>query len=299
MTPVFAIGVDIGGTNVRVGLVNAKGQVIRQTKQRVGNRRKPAEMIVLVKRLVGSLKLPSKGRILGVGCGVPGIVDIRTGTVGRSPHYPQWKRFSFRSRLAKALGLPVVMDNDANMIAVGERLWGAAKGFNDFVMLTLGTGIGGGIVIDGEIYHGKFGYAGEVGHIVIERNGLDCDCGGWGCWEEYAAASFFKRKGWGGKKVEQAAKAGNKEAKALLREYGRNVGIGINNLINVLGITDFVIGGGLSRAADLFLPSARAEIKKRAYPQNYKILRLKKSKLVDAAGILGSAAAVFKASQIR
>jgi glucokinase len=294
MTKVYAIGVDVGGTNVRAGLVDSKGKVIRQARQRVGSRRKPADMIALIKRLIRSLKLPSKGKVIGVGCGVPGIVDVRTGIIGRSPHFPEWKSFRFSKRLSQALGLPVVADNDANMNAVGEHQWGAAKGLENFVMLTLGTGIGGGIYINGEIYHGEHGYAGEVGHIVIERDGLDCDCGGWGCWEEYAAASFFERRGWGGKKAERAAKAGDKEAKLLLKEYGRNLGIGIDSLINVLGITDFIIGGGLSRAADLFLPSARAEVKKRAFPQNSRRLKLKKSKLVDQAGVLGSAAAAFQ-----
>jgi predicted NBD/HSP70 family sugar kinase len=274
-------------------LVDSKGKVIRQVKQRVGNKRKPADMIALIKRLIRSLKIPAKAKIIGVGCGVPGIVDVRTGTIGRSPHFPQWRNFRFSQRLSRALGLPVVADNDANMNAVGEHRWGAAKGLKNFVMLTLGTGIGGGIYIDGKIYHGDHGYAGEVGHIVIERDGIDCDCGGWGCWEEYAAASFFKMRGWGGKKVEKEAKAGDQEAKRLLKEYGRNLGIGINSLIHVLGITDFVIGGGLSRAAYLFLSATRSEIKRRAYPQNYARLKLRRSKLVDAAGVLGSAAAAF------
>jgi glucokinase len=229
-----------------------------------------------------------------MGCGFPGIVDFRNGVIGRAPHYPTWKGVPFRDMLEDAFDLPVVLDNDANMTAVGEMLWGAAKGMKNFVMITLGTGIGGGIVVDGELYRGEFGYAGEIGHQVIERRGVRCDCGSYGCWEEYAAAGFLKKRAGGGKLAEELARARDPKAMRLWEEFGRNLGVGINNLINVLGITNFVIGGGVARAADLFFHHARAEIKRRAYPQNVKRLKLVKSKLIDAAGVLGSAAAAFK-----
>lgn len=293
MTKEYAIGIDLGGTNARVGLVNRTGRIVAQTMQPVGRRRTPAKIIALIEELVDEVMPKRRTEVIGIGCGVPGIVDVRTGTIGRSPHYPQWKGFALCDRLAKALHTRVVVDNDANMSAVGEHRWGAAKGMDDFVILTFGTGIGGGIVIDGELYRGPFGYAGEIGHMVIEREGSRCDCGSRGCWEEYAAASFFKRRWGGGKDAEEAARVHDRKAIALWKEFGRNVGIGISNLIHVLGITNFVIGGGLSRAARLFIPAARAEIMKRQYPQNYKRLNLIPSKLVDAAGILGAAASVF------
>lgn len=293
MTEKYAIGIDLGGTNVRAGLVNRRGKIVDYRMDKVGDVRTPKQMLKLMEKLVVPLKEKGGKRIIGIGCGFPGVVDVRTGIIGRAPHYPTWKQVPFRRMLAQKFKLPVVLDNDANLNAVGEMLWGAAKGLKNFIMITLGTGIGGGIVINGEVFHGDAGYAGEIGHIVIEREGVLCDCGNLGCWEEYAAAGFLKKHAGGGKLAEEIARAGDKKALELWREFGRNFAIGLNSLINVLGITTFVIGGGVARASDLFIKHVRAEIKSRAYPQNYKSLKLIKSKLIDSAGILGAAAAVF------
>jgi glucokinase len=290
----YAIGIDIGGTNVRAGIVARDGRIISKAMMRVGKVATAGEMVALMGDLVANLQQPKQGDIVGIGCGMPGIMDSGHGVIGHSPNFPEWKEVPFKSMIEKQFGTEVLLDNDANMCAVGEHRWGAAKKWDDFIMITLGTGLGGGIIVDGGIVQGMRGYAGEVGHMVIEREGWPCGCGSHGCWEQYASSHFFKRRGLGGHEAEAMAKKGNRAAKEIWREFGQNVGIGINNLMNNFGITNFVVGGGLARAMPLFQRAMKAEIKTRAYPQNYAKFKVKQSTLIDDAGVLGSAGAFFE-----
>jgi glucokinase len=245
-------------------------------------------------QLLSQLRPPKSVEIVGMGCGMPGIMDSEHGTIGHSPNFPEWKDVPFKKMLEKEFGAEVLLDNDANMAAVGEHRWGAARKWDDFIMITLGTGVGGGIIVDGSLVQGMSGYAGEVGHVTIERDGWPCGCGSHGCWEQYASSHFFKRRGLGGHEAEALAKKGNRAAKDMWNEFGRNVGIGIAGLINNFGITNFVIGGGLARAMPLFQRAMKAEVKARSYAQNYAKFKVVQSTLIDDAGILGSAGAFFE-----
>ena len=291
----YAIGIDIGGTNVRAGVVDRDGKIASKAMLRVGDVKTAKQMVKLMGSLLSELRPPKDAEIVGIGCGMPGIMDSEKGIIGHSPNFPDWKEVPFKAMLEKEFGAEVLLDNDANMCAIGEHRWGAAQKWDDFIMITLGTGLGGGIIVDGSLVHGMCGYAGEVGHMTIEREGWPCGCGNHGCWEQYASSHFFKRRGLGGHEAEALAKKGNSAAKEVWREFGQNVGIGIAGLINNFGITNFVVGGGLARAMPLYQRAMKSEIKARSYAQNYAKFKVKKSTLIDDAGILGSAGAFFEA----
>jgi len=245
-----------------------------------------------------------------VGIGAPGIVDFERGVIVKSPHYSDWKGFPLKTDLSKAAGLPVILDNDGNMIARGEGWQGAGKGLKNFVMMTLGTGIGGGIVINGEVFHGDLGFAGEIGHIVINFNGKVCECGGRGCWENIVSSEgvrylmsksddpnkekFLEQFNGevdkvSAKKLHAMAEDGDIFASGIWRNFGAYLGAGIASLVNVLGINTFIIGGGLSSAWNFFIAEAKREIPKRTYKETAALIDLKRAALGEAAGIIGAA----------
>lgn len=269
------IGIDIGGTNLRAGVVVGH-QITHLHQERVGNWRDPQ---ALARHLAGLLPTlhGADARVAHIGIGLPGIVDGATQKVLRSPHYPEWVDVPFGQIMRDALGMSVTLDNDANMILRGEHLAGAARGLRNAIMVTLGTGIGGGLLIDGKVFHGNAGFAGEIGHMVIEREGLPCACGGKGCWERYASRQAFTQP------PHEVTDPHQWEA------FGVHLGIGIASLVNVLGIEDVIIGGGLSRAWDRFEWSMRAEIPCRTYPETAARIRVHRAQLGDGAGILGAA----------
>lgn len=303
-----AIGIDLGGTHLRLAIVSERGHVRLSRKVVVGSNRSPEKIVKLISNQLKLLKKESniKGRC-AVGMGVPGIVSSRKGVVYASPYYPQWRNFTFAGKLRRKISYPVVIDNDANMIALGEMWKGAARGWDNFIMMTLGTGIGGALVINGKIFHGNNGFTGEVGHMVIERNGPSCACGSRGCFETLASATAMARmaremgvKGLSGKKskltLELASLAGkgNKKAKRIFKEFGTNLGIGIASLVNVTGIQKIVLGGGLIGARSLFLSAVKKELKKRTYSKTFSDIEIRCAQLGDDAGILGSALTAFE-----
>lgn len=280
MTDNACIGIDIGGTNLRAGVVVGH-QITQMHQEPIGNWRAPYALAKHLAQLISSLEPGTNRKISHVGIGLPGIVDVVSQKVLRSPHYPEWLDVSFGEILKEAFQLPVYIDNDANMILRGECLAGAGQGLRHAIMLTLGTGIGGGLLIDGKIFHGNSGFAGEVGHMVIDRKGHRCACGGKGCWELYASQQAFKQpphevtdpKQW--------------------EQFGTNLGIGIASLVNVLGIEDVIVGGGLSRAWERFEKSMHAEIPNHTYSETATRIRIHRAQAGDKAGILGAASFVL------
>lgn len=262
------IGIDLGGTNLRVGVVNAQGKVIHERLVRVGGKRSQRDIVSLIAENVSMFQCSN---VSGIGIGAPGIVDFKRGIVISSPHYPDWHNFKLRDELSKKCGLPVALDNDANMVALGEAFHGAGLGFKNFIMVTLGTGIGGGIIINGEIFHGDTGFAGEIGHLVLEFNGRKCDCGGKGCFETIMDDAS---KNW--------------------KNFGRRLGAFLASLANVTGIFSFVIGGGVSNAWGNFIHFAKKEIAGRTYKETAKRIKIKRALLGDNAGVIGSAMELFK-----
>jgi len=308
----YYLGIDIGGTNLNVGMIAADGQCLASDHQPLKGDKSADAVIAQLADMVRILQSQLKGNLIAAGCGIPGIVDASTGIVFKSPNFPKWCNEPMQEKLATALSIPVVLDNDANMFARGEQIFGAARGCNNMLFLTIGTGIGGGLILNGNIFHGDKGFAGEVGHVTVYPEGVPCECGNRGCWEQYAASRGFMhlvdKKNNDVKQrillslgvdstdlitpkyLGDMAKNGNSDALELWKELGEHLGIGIANLVNILGVYRIVIGGGITMAWDYFIDTTLTCIALRTYKENMNYLTLEKAMLGDNTGILGAAA---------
>jgi glucokinase len=321
MAHAYVIAVDLGGTNLRVGAVREDGSVEEKEKYdseaRSGSKAVLGRVAQAVKRIAGKIEL-RKGDVRGVALGFPGIVDGTKGIVYQSPHFPDWKHLDLLTYFKKELPWPIVVDNDANMAARGEGWKGAGQGLKNFVMLTFGTGLGGGIMAEGEILHGDRGFAGEIGHLGIEPEGHRCACGSRGCLEMYVSAQGILKSvettddpagrdrllARIGKSLEkltvqdlhEAALDGDIFANITFKKMGRYLGIGIASLTNTLGIETFLIGGGIAQAWDFFIEAAKKELADRTYREIANRVQIKKAMLGDNAGLIGGGAALFKRS---
>ncbi len=285
--PAFSIGVDLGGTNLRIAAVTSEGQLLEKitlgTQVIRGRDQVIQEMCDAIQQLSG--KYRSSGRFLGAGIGVPGIIDMATGMLRKSANLPGWEEYPVRAEIERRLGAPVVLENDANVAALGEQWLGAARDVPNMAVITLGTGIGGGIVIKGKIWHGMNGMAGEFGHVTVEPEGYPCGCGNRGCAEQYASASSILRMAreaiaggkapglaraassdpeFGAKSVYNLAIQGDQPARHIFRSFGRYLGILLAGLVNVLNLDMYVIGGGVSSAWDAFAANMFAELRERS-----------------------------------
>ena len=191
----LALGVDLGGTNLRIAAVDDQGKLVEKvtlgTQVSLGRDHVIGEMCDAIQSM--SDKYKSSAALLGIGIGVPGIIDMQTGLVRESPNLPDWVDYPARAAVEQRLKTVVILENDANVAALGEKWLGAAKDFSDMAMLTLGTGVGGGIVLGGKIWRGANGMAGEMGHSTVEPDGHLCGCGNRGCLEQYASATAMVR----------------------------------------------------------------------------------------------------------
>lgn len=282
----FAIGVDLGGTNLRIAAVDASGHVLDRVNASVVHERDAVieEMCAAIRAL--SLRLGDSGQMLGIGVGVPGIIDLASGMLRESPNLPGWQDYPVRREIERRLGARVVLENDANAAALGEKWMGAARHVDDMCMVTLGTGIGGGIILGGQIWHGAVGMAGEIGHIMIEPEGLPCGCGSRGCVEQYASATALRRMAMeavdahtapglaralqesgalGSKALFALAMQGDEAARQIFRRAGRALGMMLAGLINTLNLPVYVIGGGVSASWEAFAPAMMEEVQARSY----------------------------------
>ncbi|HEY5329009.1 MAG TPA: ROK family protein, partial [Acidobacteriaceae bacterium] len=275
------IGIDLGGTSLRVGLFDDSMAMLDShsmpTRAAAGPQAAVDEMAAAVRLILkrtntnGSIYEPR-----GVGIGSPGPINLCSGVLGLLPNLPGWDNFPLRAALRDATGLPVILESDANAAAIAEWKLGVGKttGVSSMVMLTLGTGVGSGIIINGKIWHGMFGMGGEVGHATVEPSGLLCGCGSRGCLEMYASANGLLRlareaadgqsstsalrdlvatpEGFTAMQVAHLAQAGDLAAKVAFERLGSYLGIGIANLINTLDVPLIVVGGGLASAWKLF-----------------------------------------------
>jgi len=285
--PDFSIGVDLGGTNLRIAAVSTDGHLLEKitlgTKVIQGRDQVIDEMCDAIQRL--SAKYRATGTLLGAGIGVPGIIDMQTGMLRKSANLPGWEDYPVRNEIERRLQAPVVLENDANVAALGEQWLGAARGIANAATVTLGTGIGGGIVLAGKIWHGMNGMAGEFGHVTLEPEGYPCGCGNRGCAEQYASASAVMRMAreaiatghapslahaassdpeFGAKSVYNLALQGDEHARQIFQTFGRYLGILLAGLINVLNLDMFVLGGGVSSAWDAYAPTMFEELRKRS-----------------------------------
>src|SRR3989338_454180 len=208
----YAIGVDAGGTHLRVALLNETGKIVDKETSVVGPERSPEKFFVQLAHVIQRTTGPHLKKIAGVALGLPGICNAKEGVIHQLPHYPEWKDVPVAKILGGHFDFPVYFDNDANVAALGEHWKGIARKPPTFIMLTLGTGIGGGLILENKLWRGEEGFAGEVGHMVIEMNGRPCACGQKGCWERYASAGTVP-KGQTAESLSKMAEAGDGAAK--------------------------------------------------------------------------------------
>ncbi|HEY6271364.1 MAG TPA: ROK family protein [Terriglobales bacterium] len=284
----FAIGVDLGGTNLRIAAVDTTGRILERittgTEVARGRDRVLDELCAAVRNL--ALKYGATGELQGIGVGVPGIIDMRHGMLRESPNLPGWQDYPVRDEIQRRLSTAVVLENDANAAALGEKWLGAAADVDDMCMLTLGTGVGGGLVLGGRIWHGMLGMAGEMGHINVEADGPPCGCGSRGCLEQYASALAVKRMAaeavasgqapelaramtqdpeFSAKIVYHLANEGDEPARTIFDRAGRALGIALAGLINTFNLPMYVIGGGVASAWSAFAPAMLETVRSYSY----------------------------------
>lgn len=297
------LGVDIGGTKVAVGRVDRAGRVLGAVDSYEHNARHEDELFhVLGVRIARALKRSETGgaqpvEAIGVACA--GTVDQRAGVVVQSPNLPLMDA-GLRSFIEDEFGVPVALENDVNAALWAERELGAARGVNHALMLTLGTGLGGALLLDGHLYRGAQGAAGEVGHMIVDRHGERCRCGVRGCLEAYVAAPAFERIGFRtvglfergaftGELIGRLAVEGSAAAKQALDELGFWLGVGITNLTNILNPEVVIVGGGLSQLGDLLLEPARKVVRDCALRPGRDLVRIVQAELGPDAGMVGAA----------
>src|SRR5579859_133438 len=320
----FAIGVDLGGTNLRIAAVDQHGKVLEKittgTEVTRGRDHVIDEMCAAIRELTGKFK--TAGTLAGIGIGVPGIIDMETGMLRESPNLPGWHDYPVRDEIERRLGVRVILENDANAAALGEKWQGAGREVGSMGMITLGTGVGGGLVLDGEIWHGMTGMAGELGHITVDPEGPQCGCGNRGCVEQYASATAIKRMAieavssgkapelaramkddpeFSAKAVYQMSVQGDEPAKEIFRRVGWALGVVVADVTNIFNLPMVVIGGGVSSAWEAFAPTLLAEAGKRSFV--YRATRPEDGRPAHKATIvtralLGSDAGLYGAARI-
>jgi glucokinase len=295
------VGIDIGGTFIKAALVSGEGRVLRRARVASGVEGGADEIERRVEEAVGEL---GGGGIRGVGIGVPGMVRMDDGVVVRSPNIPAWNEYPARERLGARLGLGVVVDNDANMAALGEGWVGAGRGAGSFMMITLGTGIGAGIVLGGRLWHGDTGRAGEFGHVIVEPGGAPCGCGGRGCVERYASADGMRRLaselGLEADVPDIMALAGKGDpaARRVFETAGGMLGIALGAWFNIMDVRTVIVGGGAAPALRLMLPHLRDALARSVYGVEPGQLRIVPAELGEEAGVIGSARSAMLAAGI-
>ena len=309
------VGIDVGGTNLKAGLVDEHGAVMVTTKMKIAQISAQNElagtMADMTRELAALAGIPLE-EIASVGVGVPGTVEIHSGSLLYSCNLTL-RNVPLRRLFHKHLRMPLYIENDANCAALAEYYVGAGRGSKRFVMVTLGTGIGGGIIHNGKIFHGSNGMAGEVGHMSIVYGGHPCPCGRKGCWEQYASASALKRLtreamerepdsvlaqvvaenngSVSGQSAFIAARRGDNVGQAVCDEYVRYLADGIVNLVNIFQPDTLAIGGGVSNEADeqLLIP-VQQQVAQESIPcSREKMTRIAKAELGNQAGIIGAA----------
>ena len=318
----YIVGVDIGGTNIVVGAVREDGGAIHgvhsvATRPEEGAQAVIARIAGLVEESIEETVAEagiSRGKVVGVGIGAPGPLDRARGIVLLTPNLG-WTLLPLRDLVGLAVQLPTTLDNDANCAIYGEWWVGAAKGARYVVGLTIGTGIGGGIVVDGKLYHGTSDIAGEIGHTTIDSTGRRCKCGNYGCLEAYASGPAIAARAVEGieagadsslaqlvggdlslvtaQTVYDAAQQGDDYAMEVVRETAKLLGAGVANLVNIFNPDVIVLVGGVTLAGDRLFVPLRAEVKRRAFKPAVERCRILPGALPGTAGVFG-AAATFK-----
>jgi glucokinase len=311
----YAVGVDLGGTNIKIGIVSDRGKLVKSISIKTEAEYGPKKVIENILSGIEGILKKNKLKIQGIGIGCPGVVSTKKGIVENAPNLPGWKNIKLGSIVKKEFGYDVHVENDANAAAIGELIFGAGKKYSSFVMVTLGTGVGGGIVFNNKIFRGEFGTAGEVGHISIDVNGPKCNCGSTGCIEAYAGNQYLKEivrkelpdypksKLWSlidgdlmkvsPRIIQSASEQGDEYSKFIINRMGKQLGTALASLSNLLDISTFIIGGGVAGFGKTLFDSTRTTIAQRVLtPLRSRVLVIP-AKLKNEAGIKGASSLVF------
>jgi len=295
----FTVGIDLGGTNIKIGLISQQGRILKNKVLTTANFKNRYQLITTVVNSIKQFILEERlkaNSILGLGMGLPGPVDSKRGVVYFFPNIPGWNNVPLKKIMEDKLKLPTFIDNDVNLITLAEWKYGAGRGTNNMVCLTLGTGVGGGIIAEGRLYRGENLIAGEIGHIPINEDGPVCNCGGRGCLERYVGNKYIlqearrrlKNKRLSLEELTRSAKRGHRSAINIWQSVGRHIGVALTGVVNLLNPSKIVIGGGVSEAGPVLFTEISKTLKKRAMPQQAKSVKVLKAKLGSNAGIIGA-----------
>ena len=311
----YVIGIDIGGTKTSVSLGNSQGKILMRT---IFPTEEVRTTLSQTKRIIRAY-LRKHDRALkktkGIGISAAGPLDLKKGTLINPPNMPTWRNVPLKQIFSRSFAVPVVVDNDANTAALGEKTFGAGKDVQNLFYYTVSTGIGGGLIIDGKIYHGASFDAGEIGHSVVLPNGPKCNCGKRGCLEALASGTAIGRiareratknslilKLAGKKKnidaiiVAQAARKGDRLARAIFNQAAFYLGVSVVNVIQIFNPQMIIIGGGVSRAGKVFFQPLIKTVRRYAWPRPYRNCKIVPAKLKDTVGDLGAISLVLKRS---
>ncbi len=312
------VAVDLGGTKVIAALVSQRGEVIARERAPSSAANGPQAVVARIITTIDGL-LSNRGlnvrQVEAICIALAGIIDMEKGVNTTSPNILAFEDIPLRDMMREHYGINSFLINDAKAAALGEHRFGAGKGVDNMLGVTLGTGIGGGIIIHGRLYFGQSGAAGEIGHMTIEVGGPRCSCGNTGCWELYASGTAMTREAerrlaageksslYGkarltGEDVAAAAAQGDAVAQAAVERTANYLGIGLANLVNIFNPRMIVLGGGLSRMGETLFAPARKVVKERAFPLHSSAVSIVQSTLGDDAGLLGAAAFAFDGGRV-
>lgn len=306
-----SIGIDLGGTAIKSGLVTPTGRVVLELVRKAEVPKGRAHLLGRLRQTITDLLViarEKKIKVTGIGLGSPGTVNVKTGVVvGNCPNIPHWVGVNLVREIGRKFRYPFACDNDANLMALAELRLGAARGVKTAICLTLGTGVGGGIVINGEVYRGAWYAGAELGHTTIAFDGPRCKCGNYGCLEVFVSAPAlvrrFQQSARGRatfgritpEKIFALARGGNREARVAVAETGRMLGVGLASFVNAFNPEVIVIGGGVAEGGPLLLQAAKRELRRRAFVSATRGLQVKRAQLGNRAGFIGAALYVGEA----
>lgn len=308
----FVFAVDLGGTHLRIGLVDDAGKIHNQVKLHTPKDDSPEALLNALAGVADEWRDGDRGPIVAAAVMVPGAVNADQSVVLQAPNLPSLLNFPFRQALQDRLGWPVVLENDANAAAIGEMWRGAARGCRDVVSVTLGTGVGGGVVLDGKLWRGAHGSAGEIGHTTVDPfGGLKCKCGNTGCLELFASATAIARmarerldrfpqtvltgENLTAERVYEAGRDGDELALAVFKRAGTYLGVGLANIMSLIDPEIIVISGGVVNGWNLFQSEMYREVSERAFRATAQQVRIARAECGDNAGLLGAARLGFEA----
>jgi glucokinase len=293
----YAIGVDLGGTNLRAAVISREGKILEKiavgTNPQLGRESLMGEMVTAINDLRSRW---GGGQLAGIGLGVPGFILLKEGVIRNSNNLACLEDFPFRDEMERRLKTKVVLENDANAAALGEKWMGAGRDVDDLVLFTLGTGIGGGIISGGKVLHGFLGMAGELGHLTVVPNGTPCGCGNRGCVEKHASAlaisTMARMLGLGdhltAAEVYDLAVKGNEHARTVFQSMGEALGTALAMMVNTFNFPLYLLSGGVLPAWEFFAPPMLEELRRRSFTFRTTNTRVEKATLGNEAGLYGA-----------